>query len=106
MPTVYTFILPGLAVETIGAHLPTFAQKLVLLDDQHWDVSRQPDGRFVIRCQRDAAMGVVKLLQAAGRSPVGSVEKTMSCIEGAASILFELNRAATEEWRDEGDRRL
>ena len=84
MSTLCTF-LPALAVEAIGADRPTFPQKLlVVLADHYWDISRQDDGRYVVRCSREAPLYIARLLQTADRS---------ACIEGTALIVSELRRS-------------
>jgi hypothetical protein len=92
MPTICSFVLPAIAVRAIGAHLPTFPQKIAADTEDYWDVSALADGTYTIRCSRDAATAIAKLLQAAGRSPVAGIEKTMVCIESAGLILTQLRR--------------
>lgn len=95
MPPTCTFVLPALAIESIGAHRPTFRQKLAICPEDPWDVAREPDGPYVIRCTRESALVVATLLQSAGRSPVASTDKMMACVEGAATIITQLNRDAS-----------
>ena len=92
MSVIHTFVVSALAIEAIGAHLPTFPRKLALCPDEHWDIRRQDDAHFLLKCNPDVAMNIVKLLQGAARSPLANVEKTKACIEAAALIVTQLRR--------------
>jgi hypothetical protein len=91
MPSIHTFNLPALPLEAIGAHLPTFRQKIAACPDDCWDISRNGDG-YAVRCSPEIAMTVARLLQAVGRSPIASVEKMTACIGGASLIITQLKR--------------
>ncbi len=58
--SIGSFILPRLALEAIGGHLPTFQQKLAISGSQ-WDARRENDA-YIVRCSREVALDVVKLL--------------------------------------------
>ena len=96
MPSTHTFSLPAVAVEAIGAQLPSFRQKIAACPDELWDIVREPGGDYVIRCTADAATVIAKLLQGVGRSPLASTEKVLSCLESASLIGVQISRE--QQW--------